>query len=404
MRTGYVISGAGHAALALLILFGDVLDRNRLPPVEVADVQLISADDFAALTRPEAGPVASVTPPTQQAPQVSAPPTAPPPDARPSSAPRPEAADPAPAESAPAVLPDPALPGTEVAEVEPTPPAPPIPPDASDTPRPADPAPQAAPRVAPEAAPPPPPEVETAPQVTETATPQPQEEVETVVEDVTPTAPEEAATEIVTEAEAPDGRAPDATMRPRSRPQRLAAAPPDPVLTPAAAGETFAAASTPEAVPEPEPEPDPEPPVQELQEPPADAMAASIAQALAEANVAETAPTAGAAAGPPLTAGEKDALRVAVQACWNVGSLSSEALDTTVVVSIRMTRDARPDTASIRMEDWQGGSDSAARQAFEAAKRAIIICGRQGYALPPEKYDQWAEIEMTFNPENMRIR
>ena len=44
------------------------------------------------------------------------------------------------------------------------------------------------------------------------------------------------------------------------------------------------------------------------------------------------------------------------------------------------------------------------RQAFEAARRAIIRCGSNGYDLPREKYGQWQNIEMTFNPEKMRIK
>ncbi|MFT7254284.1 MAG: hypothetical protein ACI81Q_001706, partial [Paracoccaceae bacterium] len=59
---------------------------------------------------------------------------------------------------------------------------------------------------------------------------------------------------------------------------------------------------------------------------------------------------------------------------------------------------------SIRMIGSEGGSDAAARQAFEAARRAIIRCGASGYNLPSDKYDQWRDIEMTFNPEGMRLR
>jgi hypothetical protein len=42
--------------------------------------------------------------------------------------------------------------------------------------------------------------------------------------------------------------------------------------------------------------------------------------------------------------------------------------------------------------------------AFDAARRAIIRCGAKGFDLPAEKYAQWREVEMTFNPESMRIR
>jgi hypothetical protein len=56
------------------------------------------------------------------------------------------------------------------------------------------------------------------------------------------------------------------------------------------------------------------------------------------------------------------------------------------------------------MESSSGGSSAAARQAFEAARRAIIRCGASGYDLPAEKFGQWQTIEMTFNPERMRVK
>ena len=66
--------------------------------------------------------------------------------------------------------------------------------------------------------------------------------------------------------------------------------------------------------------------------------------------------------------------------------------------------DATPE-GDVRMIDYTGGSEAAARQAFEAARRAIIRCeGSDGYGLPPEKYDAWRDIEITFNPEGMRLR
>jgi hypothetical protein len=105
-----------------------------------------------------------------------------------------------------------------------------------------------------------------------------------------------------------------------------------------------------------------------------------------------------------MTAGEKDALRVSVQQCWNVGSLSSEALRTTVTVAVSVAQTGVPDAGSIRMVSFEGGSEAAARQAFEAARRAIIRCGARGFPLPPEKYETWKNIEMVFNPERMRIK
>ena len=107
---------------------------------------------------------------------------------------------------------------------------------------------------------------------------------------------------------------------------------------------------------------------------------------------------------PSLTSSEKDALRVAIQQCWDVGALSSAALRVTVTVSVTMLADGRPNTASIRQVSATGGSGDAVRQAYEAARRAIIRCGARGYDLPAEKFDQWREIEMVFNPERMDIK
>jgi len=69
-----------------------------------------------------------------------------------------------------------------------------------------------------------------------------------------------------------------------------------------------------------------------------------------------------------------------------------------------MSREGKPDVGTIRMLSSSGGSAQAANQAFEAARRAIIRCGARGYNLPVEKFAQWRDIEMTFNPERMRTR
>jgi hypothetical protein len=238
--------------------------------------------------------------------------------------------------------------------------------------------------VAPVTAEAPPPEAEIAPEVREAPEPAEVAEEAVPVEEITPTAPEEAAPEIVTEAEEPSrgtqALAPASSPRPRARP----AHPPAPQV----------------AEPAPEtPQPAPETPSTE------DAIAAALAEAMAATETtSETGGTGTAASGPPLTSGERDALRIAVQQCWNVGSLSTEALRTTVTVGVSVARDGRPEGGAIRMISAEGGSAEAARQAFEAARRAIVRCGASGFPLPAEKYDHWRDIEMTFNPESMRIR
>jgi hypothetical protein len=41
----------------------------------------------------------------------------------------------------------------------------------------------------------------------------------------------------------------------------------------------------------------------------------------------------------------------------------------------------------------------AVADAFSAAKRAVLRCGRDGETLPVEKYDQWRDIKLRFDPE-----
>ena len=154
-----------------------------------------------------------------------------------------------------------------------------------------------------------------------------------------------------------------------------------------------------EEVPEAETDPAAEPVPEETEVAAADESA--VNDALAEALAAEQ-PVAAANSGPPMTDTEMHGMRVAVSRCWNVGSLSSDALRTKVIVLVAMNADGRP--GAISMQGFEGGSESSANQAFEAARRAIIRCGTEGFPLPAEKYEQWREIEMTFDPSEMRIR
>jgi len=366
VSTGWYISGAAHGLLVIGLLVGGIFSRDRIPEVAVAEVSVISEAEYAALVlrgpepeieadvtapvAPEADTAAPEVPRTDAAPQVLEPEQAEAPDSP---------------EAVPETPEDIVVPDAEVTTEVPAIVAPPTPMDGDQLAPQV--TPQAAPRVAPDPTPMPEPEAERAPEVVEQTAPDPAPEAETVVEETAAAAPEAATTEIVTEAETPEELAPVDSIRPRSRPPR-------PVRQ----------AETPPEDPAPR----------------ADAVEDAVAAALSEQNR----PAPAVASGPPLTAGEKDGLRVAVQQCWNVGSLSTDALRTTVVVAVSMAQDGRPDTGSIRMTGFEGGPEAAARQAYEAARRAIIRCGASGFDLPVEKYDQWREIEMTFNPEGMRLR
>lgn len=377
MNTGQVISGIGHVGLIGWVLFGGAFQSEPLP-FEVTEVSVISTDAFEALLSagPQPDSATDVALPVQPD-VVPDPVETPAPDAvvavePPAPTPQP---DPDVVPDTPAPQPEPDIADTSPEQPQPQEQAVAVP---EVAPRPI---PRPSERVAPEAVAPPPEDV--APDEVEQPAITEDQGADTPAEEQDATAPEEAATEIVTEAEKP-ANAPNASLRP---PARRPSAPVRTAETPAVetpAPETPAAETPAAETPAPAPSDD--------------AVNDALRQAL-EGGGEQDVPQ-----GPPLTSGEKDALRVAVSSCWNVGSLSSEALQTTVVVTVEMTPDAKPVTSSIRLASHSGGSAGAANQAFDAARRAIIRCTRDGYGLPADKYGQWKEIEMTFNPERMRIK
>ncbi|MBD3765987.1 MAG: hypothetical protein IE927_15045, partial [Rhodobacterales bacterium] len=137
-------------------------------------------------------------------------------------------------------------------------------------------------------------------------------------------------------------------------------------------------------------------------QPPASSVASAVAAAVAAATAGGGADAA-APAGPPLSAGEQDALRRAIGSKWNLGSASTEAMRTIVTVRVSFGRDGRP--GEITLVDSDGPSDTATRTAFDAARRAIQRAWIDGQlSLPPEKYETWKVVEIVFNPEGMRFR
>ncbi|WP_373354296.1 hypothetical protein [Pseudoroseicyclus sp. CXY001] len=414
MSPGGYVSGAGHAALIVWLLAGWGLDHEPME-FEVAEVSVVSAADYASIvaattpqaeadlppapeppsvdeeaepalpeaeapvetTAPEPQPEAPVeeTPPPEapEPPQeVTPPPTeapdlAPEPEPEPEPEPMPEPEpEPEPAPSDLPVLPP--LPEQQPDALPDTAPEIAPPPQANAPDEALRPQPRPADRIASEAAP----DIDAAiaPEVTEaiepegeTAEPEPEQEA---------TAPEEAAPEIVTEAETPSGVL-DSAPRPPVRPANLARA------TPAAASEEPPAAAD-------------------------DSEADALAEALAAAGAGASSAGAEPGGAAQLTAAEQDTFRVAVQGCW-VLDPGSEAARVTVTVAFGLTREGRVESNQVVMIGNSGGTPGAVNSAFEAARRAVLRCqGETGYPLPGDKYDSWRMVEMTFNPDDMRLR
>ncbi len=364
MDTGTKISAIAHVGLIGWALLGGTF-RSEPLPMAVQEVSVVTAEQFAAMTAQRDAPQVPSPPVDLQQPEEPEVANAPEPTPEEQPEPEPIVAS----EPEPDPLPEPveAPPEPEVIEQPPTLDQPEPEVAALPTPGPES-LPNSADKVAPEPVAPPPPEAK--PDDIETPAVSLDEGAETQQEQQDQTAPEEATDQIVTEAEETQELSPQTSPRPRTRPSR-----PQPRAEPVVA-ETPAA---------------PEEPVQSDQQ--------AIEDALADALGQDDAPS-----GPPLTSGEKDAMRLAVSKCWNVGSLSTDALQTVVVVGFSLTPDGKVVGGSLQLLDSSGGSSGAAKQAYEAARRAILRCGAKGYDLPADKYAQWQDIEITFNPERMRIK
>jgi hypothetical protein len=216
---------------------------------------------------------------------------------------------------------------------------------------------------------PPPPDAQVDDVVREAVVPDNSAAAEVVAEEQEATAPEETTTQIV-----PEDLAPSTSARPLTRPNR-----PAPQPQPAEAAE---APETP-APPEPAPA--------------QDDVAAALESAL---NAPSPAPAV--AAGPPMTGSERDSFRLAVNRCWNVDP-GSVAARVTVEVGFSLERDGTVRGNDVRLLS-SDGDQSATNTAFEAARRAILRCQLGGYNLPAEKYDQWQDVVITFDPSGMRLR
>ncbi|MEP3676106.1 energy transducer TonB [Sulfitobacter sp.] len=379
-KTGNIVSGVGHAGFIFWILFGGLF-TSRPDPVEVQEAAVISGAEYQALVDAARQPQEIAPEPVPAAPEVTA--DAPEIDTGPQEAAAPEPVNvPEPA-AEPVEQPVPDL-APEVSEAAPERPEPPAEVTVEDAPVDDTPVERQAEVIAPTPAPEPTPEAVQEPEPQEAVIPE--EAGETVEQPRDATQAPEAADRIITEAAQPPAASPNESLRPPAR----RPTPPVPTRT-AQAPETPA--------PAPATEPANETPVAPAPEDTAIADAATQAALDALASSAQnTVPT-----GPPLSSGEKDALRIAVQSCWNVDPGARWA-QTTVTVAMDMTQDGKVVQSSLRMIASEGGDSSTANAAFGAARRAILLCQKDGYPLPAEKYGQWQQIEMTFNPDQMRIR
>ena len=94
-----------------------------------------------------------------------------------------------------------------------------------------------------------------------------------------------------------------------------------------------------------------------------------------------------------LTQNELDALRAQVQRCWNIPMGWTDPREVSVTVRFKLNQDGTVNGTPVVIEfpASQYGQVSA-----DNAIRAVLRCGP--YQLPPEKFDQWSEVQIRFTP------
>ncbi len=390
MRTGTRISAIGHGAFIALAVFGlPWFGPRERETIRVTDVSFVSEADFAAAQATTDAPreeMAPAAPPRAR--PAPAPVAAPAPDPEPTPEPAPEP-EPEISDTAPET------PDQQVAVLAP-PPAPEAP-RAAPAPAPAEPPTAAAPparpavRVEPDPTPAPEESLRPADIPEPVRAPEPAAEPEP---ERTPAAPEAAAPTPAPEAVPEAPLALTTSRRPVARPERPQR-PADPEA------ETVMTALKREVEQERR--------RRSAQPAPADSPAPAVKPAAAPAPPSEDRPAPPAAstsaatslpAGPPMTGAEKDGLKLAVQRCWNVPAGLRDAQELKVTLAAELNADGSVVNGSIRLIEPASMSDARYKSAFEAGRRALIRCSPYT-DLPREKYAQWRNLEVVFNPEGM---
>lgn len=86
-----------------------------------------------------------------------------------------------------------------------------------------------------------------------------------------------------------------------------------------------------------------------------------------------------------------------VASCWNIGALSMEASGMEFDVGFELAGDGKPVIDSTSLVEYRGGSEEAGQQGYEVARRAILLCGRNGLDV-----DHAGPVVLTFDGDGVQ--
>jgi len=204
-------------------------------------------------------------------------------------------------------------------------------------------------------------------------------------------------------------RAPTSTPAPKPPEPKPEVAKPEPVPTPKPE------VKKPEP-PKPEPKvaqtPPPKRPDPPKKAPPKEDPIAAILKNLAPTKPAPSQPdqpprpqqqAAVQPAAPPsldqvVTRSEQDAVKEKIRPCWYFDAGAIDASKWIVTIRAQMAPDGRVLSAQVMPSSQSGPAYS---RAAEAARRAVLNPQCQPLPLPAAKYNQWKELDLNFNPQDM---
>lgn len=101
----------------------------------------------------------------------------------------------------------------------------------------------------------------------------------------------------------------------------------------------------------------------------------------------------------PLSMTVLDAVRAQVERNWNIDAGAKGAAELLIEVRIQMQPDGTVRSATI-VDDLRYQTDTYWRSMADSARRAVLLSSPlQG--LPQDKYEQWKDIKMRFNPKDI---
>lgn len=102
----------------------------------------------------------------------------------------------------------------------------------------------------------------------------------------------------------------------------------------------------------------------------------------------------------PLAISEIDLIRQQIRECWNLPVGAKEAQDLSIEIRMVMNSDGTVRQARI-LDQNRLQSDPFFRAAAESALRAVLNPRCNPLKLPPEKYQQWQNMTLIFDPSQM---